>query len=302
MTAKQFIKLLDPVVKAAMRTFDAATKSSQEILYAEILKALSNLTTDVAGNILPTAENMRIMISAIQAAVARSFSSPSYAAALREYVKFYDEAVKISNAYFSVALDAFNPLDARLLAQKEAAIVQTIQRLAGAGVQGRVTDALTGMLQASVTSGGGYDVMAQMIRDAVVGDGGILERHVKTAAHDAIMEFNRSYTATVASSYNMTFYLYDGGKQDTTRDFCDKRRGRYFHKKEIEGWASLSWAGKNPATTATSIFVYCGGYNCNHRLVPVDSAVVPREYVERAKSKNYISDEEYEAIIQRSIR
>ena len=302
MTAKQYLKALEPVINKAVRGFDGVLPQTQQSLLANLLQIFAKLQTDVAGNILPTPENMRLLIDGINAAVSKTFSSPTYVSALREYIAAFDEAAKINENYFSAALDAFNSFDPRFVAQKQASIVQVTQRFAGGPAQSRIAEALSTVLQTSVTSGGSYEQLTDVLRAAVTGangEMGILEKHIKTAAHDAIMEFNRSYTASVAGAYNLVFYLYDGGRQQTSRDFCLKREGKYFHKKEIESWASQNWAGKNPATTSTTIFTYCGGYNCNHRLIPVDAAVVPDEFVARAKSKGYINETEYQQIISR---
>lgn len=62
---------------------------------------------------------------------------------------------------------------------------------------------------------------------------------------------------------------------DTTRPFCKARAGKFFHRSEVEAWASMDWAGKMAGTDARTIFVTRGGYNCQHSLLPVSKFAVP---------------------------
>jgi hypothetical protein len=70
----------------------------------------------------------------------------------------------------------------------------------------------------------------------------------------------------------------------------------YFHRNEVAGWGrgegvgecGFPWAGMFKGTNEATIFVYVGGYNCQHSLLPVSEAIVPPEDVARAKSKGYI--------------
>ncbi|MCS7084980.1 MAG: hypothetical protein RMM53_09825 [Bacteroidia bacterium] len=302
MTVKQYFSLLDPVIRKAVAGFDGVLPKTQQFLFAELTRYLSALRLDVAGNILNTPENFQLLIQAINAVISRTLNDPEYLNAVRSYVAAFDQITKISEGYFSAAVAAFNPLDPRLVAAKQAAIVQVTQRMTGLPIQGALSQALTEVLQTSVTSGGSYDDLTAVLRDRLLGapgNGGVLERYMKTFAHDAIQEFNRSYAQNVAANFKMVFYLYEGGLQDTSRDFCRKREGKFFHEKEIRSWARLDWEGKNPLTTESTIFTYCGGYNCNHQFLPVDSAVVPRAALDRALAEGFLTKEEYDLILQR---
>jgi hypothetical protein len=64
-----------------------------------------------------------------------------------------------------------------------------------------------------------------------------------------------------------------------------------YHTEEIRQWATLDWDGKNRATTADTIFSLRGGYNCNHLLVPIATALVPEDVLTRARRKGYITDD-----------
>ncbi len=82
----------------------------------------------------------------------------------------------------------------------------------------------------------------------------------------------------VAQDLGLEWYRYIGGVIRTSRDFCVERDGGYYHKSEVEEWADEDWDGKIPETDASTIFSYCGGYNCRHDLIPVHESSVPDEF------------------------
>jgi len=117
--------------------------------------------------------------------------------------------------------------------------------------------------------------------------------HVKRVAYDAFAVSDRTYTNTVSNVLGIEWYFYSGGTIDDTRDFCQERIGKYFHKKEVEGWGenksccglkypnSNGWQGRNTLTNKTTIFTLAGGYNCKHSISPVSLRSVPKSVVQR---------------------
>jgi hypothetical protein len=91
----------------------------------------------------------------------------------------------------------------------------------------------------------------------------------------------------VSSDLGLEFYLYVGGIIDKTRHFCEEKAGKFFHHREIEQWAEGDWKGKRPDTTKSSIFIYAGGFNCLHQILPVHVSVVPADVIERATTLKY---------------
>jgi hypothetical protein len=45
----------------------------------------------------------------------------------------------------------------------------------------------------------------------------------------------------------------------------------------------------NRATDSTTIFAYRGGYNCQHSILPVSEAAVPKEVLKEAIAKGFYS-------------
>ena len=100
-------------------------------------------------------------------------------------------------------------------------------------------------------------------------ESGVAVRHVSQVSSDALYTFSRGYSQSVAEGLNLKHYYYMGSETALTRGFCHERIGRAYTQKEVEAWAELSWVGRIPGTTKQSIFWYCGGYNCRHRMLPI---------------------------------
>lgn len=117
---------------------------------------------------------------------------------------------------------------------------------------------------------------------------GKLVQYSKQVAYDSFAIADRTYTHAIAETLNAEWFKYSGGKRAGTRPFCLSRFNEYFHKKEIEAWASLDWQGKIEGTNKSTIFDFAGGYNCKHSILPVSVFSVPDEVINRnIKSGNY---------------
>lgn len=93
---------------------------------------------------------------------------------------------------------------------------------------------------------------------------GIIEQHHRaTEMSDFFDRYERTYSNNVAKEVGLDQARYSGGLMGTSRDFCVQRQGKIFTRKDIVGWASLSFRGKNAAYNP---FTDLGGYNCRHTL------------------------------------
>lgn len=120
---------------------------------------------------------------------------------------------------------------------------------------------------------------------------GALANYASQVAYDAISQGDRAYSNAIAEEGKYEWYLYSGTDQENSRPFCEERKGKYFHFKEIEAWADLNWQGKADGTNAQTIFILAGGYRCIDSILPVSIAVVPEEVIQRnIQNGNYNPD------------
>lgn len=92
---------------------------------------------------------------------------------------------------------------------------------------------------------------------------GTLVKEFERAAHDAFQIFDRTTQNNLGTTLELGFALYSGTIMSETRDFCEKRAGKIYSRKVIDGWNDDSWDGKMKDVDVKEA---CGGYNCRHHL------------------------------------
>ena len=119
----------------------------------------------------------------------------------------------------------------------------------------------------SITSKQPFSQMVNHFRGILSGfedvRGRSMANYADLYAHDSIMDFHNAVHLKKADDLGFDHFLYYGSAMTTTRDFCFRRMGKVFSKKEIESWVH-GWSGKSgPAMTNR------GGYRCRHHWRPV---------------------------------
>ena len=92
---------------------------------------------------------------------------------------------------------------------------------------------------------------------------GLYENYFRTAAYDSFQQFDRQINVNLADELGLDWAEYSGTTVERTREFCDAKVGKAFHRSEIEAWSNQNWAGKNEPYDP---FIDLGGYNCMHVL------------------------------------
>lgn len=100
--------------------------------------------------------------------------------------------------------------------------------------------------------------------NAVSATGRPLAQYARLYARDMLMNYHNEVNILKAKDAKLTHFLYIGNIVETTRDFCKKRAGKYYSRKQIMAWR-YKWVGKSgPALT------HRGGYNCRHHWQPIN--------------------------------
>jgi hypothetical protein len=170
------------------------------------------------------------------------------------------------------------------------------------GIDEAVLNPVFETLLTGIETKASYSDLLVSVTDSIVGtpnyDGRLLA-YSRQLVTDTIGTTDRAFTEIIAADLGLEWYRYTGGLMDTTRCFCEKRNGKWYHKKEIESWGNKEnlgecntgkgWAGMNRATDSSTIFAYAGGYNCQHSILPVSEASVPIETLKEAIAKGFYS-------------
>jgi hypothetical protein len=273
---------LETIISQAEERFNGVITKTQRRVYRSMVNLLKDLQTDAEGYIINNSENRKVLQKAGRAfdtALQRS----GYLRGVSDYAGTMTELSAVNAMYFEALSAAFSANKLFIKSLQKSTIASMETTLLNEGLAANVKQPLLNILNQNVNGGGSFSGMLEQVRKYIVGEGreGALQRYARTWTSDALFSFNRSYQMGVSSDLGLEWYYYGSGLTKDSRDFCIDRTDQYWHQKEIESWASLSWAGKNPATTESSIFVYAGGWNCRHQFIPVSKAAVPKEAIER---------------------
>lgn len=272
---------IESFINDANGVFQKSVGSVQNRLYDRVLTTLKDLDVDSRGYIRQNAANRKILLKA-QSQFDEIINSASYKNAIQKHLAVISDINELNTEYFQSINKKFNPNKNFLRSLERQAIRNINQMVLQDGVKAQIKIPLNKIIEQNISTGGTYRGLIRQIRQFADGEGDLI-RFASRYLSDILFEYSRSFLESLTGDLNMDWYLYAGGLIDTSRDFCVKRAGRFFHRTEIEKWASQSWKGRAAGTTESSIFVLLGGYNCTHSLIPVSEFVVPKEDLARIK-------------------
>ena len=282
---------IDGLIGASNDAFIKEVGAVQEGLYKNLITVLKGIEIDGQGYITQSVGNRRILGEAISA-IDESFGDNSaYHRAVSEHIQTIPEIDKLNQAYFETISPGFQPNRVFIKNLQKNIISNLESNLLNDGLQVAIKNPLVDILNRNVSVGGSYSGFLQEVRGFIIGEPdreAKLLKYSRTYLTDALFQYARAYQESVTNDLGLDWYNYNGGLIKDSREFCRDRAGGYFHRKEIESWASLDWQGKNSATTKSSIFVFVGGWACRHSLIPVHISVVPAIDVDRARELGFM--------------
>lgn len=254
----------------------------QKRLYSDFLSLVNQLELDSGGYVKQTAAN-RSILNRAEVTFNNSISTSGYQDAINRALGTINKLDAVNIAYFE-SIDSAFKLNRQFLTSLQNSTISTLENLIlNDGLNSQIRTPLLQILNQNVNSGGSYAGMVKQVQDYIIGgdNEGKLLRYSKQIVRDSLFQYSRAYQEAVTNDLGLDWYMYEGGLMQTSRPFCIERAGHFYHRKEIESWASLQWAGKIAETTESSIFVFVGGHQCAHSLIPVHVSIVPKEDLER---------------------
>jgi hypothetical protein len=283
MSPKSLAQAIDDLIRETDAAYLIAITRVQDRLHSQIVAVLKDLELDSEGYILQNSANRKI-ISKANDKINEIFNSNLYTTAVSNYINIIPEVERLNIRYFSDVADGFKANRLFLKSLQSETIATVEKYILRDGLQSQVIGPLSQILNQNVNSGGQFSGFLDQIKSYIQGNDNVEGRamsYTRTYLRDTLFTYSRTFQQSVTNDLGLEYYLYSGGLIETSRPFCEERNGKYFHHKEIESWASMNWAGKKQGTTESSIFLFAGGWNCGHQLIPVSSSIVPKEVLER---------------------
>lgn len=273
----------------AVNKFQDGVSSTQAGILRTINGALRQLEVK-NGNIVPNQKNLRLL-RFLQEDIVKIIINPAYKKKLESYLNNFTRIKRLNDNYFTPLLKEFNPNKHVFSEILKGNLELTRDSLSRSGVVNQVVNPVMKLIEQGITTGIAFDDLEEAVKIDIIGNDerlGRFERYTKQISRDALNQYSRNYVSSISSEYGMEWYYYDGSQRPDSRTYCKKRKGKYFHKKEVEKSSREKWSGKIPGTNSTTIFIYCGGYQCVDEYLPVIIDVVPKSVINRnIKNGNY---------------
>jgi hypothetical protein len=305
MKPEQLASNLEKVIEEATEAFNEGLEASQKTAYNKIISLIKDIKLDTVGNIKKTAENVKIL-RGITKELNQALLTPTYKKRVANYVKTFDQIENEQLSYFKLIKSSFE-VGPMLEVIKEQAIDTTIASLTETGLETYFTQPIKDILYRNISTGGSYSAFQEEIRTFILGNDDTVGRYLsytRQITNDSLSIYSRQYNEAISKDLGLVFYKFVGGLKDTSRDFCEERNGKYFHIEEIKSWGrgekccglslpqkknnSPFWPGMRKGTNENNILSFSGGYLCNHKMIAVSEAVVPKDVIERTKEKGYL--------------
>lgn len=285
MSAEDLARQIADLIEAAEGVYSETIVKIQNRLYNKLVSVLKDLEVDSEGYITQSTKN-RTLIRAAEGIFDEVIKSPAYQQAVEDVISKIPNIDDLNSQYFETVSESFKPNRNYIRSLQQQVIADVNTYALNEGLIVNVKLPLNQILNQNINSGGSFSGMLQQLNDqikGIEGGEGRLLRYSRTYLTDTLFNYSRAYQQAVTNDLKLEWYFYQGGltkpgkKSEGSRDFCVHRAGNYYHHSEIEKWASLEWKGKRAGTTESSIFIFAGGWNCRHSIIPVHESIVPAE-------------------------
>lgn len=291
--ADQINKLIE-TLDSAVADFQESMPGIQKQISSEIEIFIKDLDT-TGDTIKSSVSNIR-KIAAFKDRIYTIIKQSDYSEKLDRFIEAFNEVAIIQNKYFESVSKKFKPTP--LLKEiTNQSINSTLDYLTEAGLNNALIQPIHDILLTNSTTGGSWSAMAKQIRDFITANNdtvGALERYTSQVTTDSLNQYSAQYSQTVANDLGFNWFMYDGAIIKTSRTFCEacvKKKyinraefpqlikGDFTEFKEMKGQIYDKTGlpqGMIDGTNSSNFEVYRGGYSCQHILVPVSDAIVPK--------------------------
>jgi hypothetical protein len=277
------------LIQRATSQFDKQLPAIEKKMFNELMLLVKQLKTNSAGRIETTVENLKL-INTIKNKLNKIILNNTYLKEVASFSKAFNSIAGYQDSYFTKIGSIPNK---RLLGElSKMSIDGLIDGLTGAGLDRTLSADIIDELKKAVISGSDYsDLVTQLqaIKSTPANEG-LLARHSKTYARDAINDFMGQRNKLIGDDLGLEWFMYVGSNLTTTREFCEHlTKKKYVHKSEIPKILSGDIDGHHceiygktglpkgliADTDPDNFTMYRGGWNCGHQLVPVSEKAVP---------------------------
>lgn len=285
MTPNELSGNIDGIIGKAEAAFGKKVSQTQTALFEQMQLLMNRLELHPDGTIMQNRAN-RELLAKVDIYFNRAFNETGY---YNELNGFTGDILKITSentAYFSFVGESFSANAQYIKSLQKQTMSDLTNLLANEGLEAAMKQPIVSIMNQNINTSASFNDLLKQVREFTLGTDkleGQLKRYSRQIVNDSLFNYNRALQEAISESANLSWYKYSGSIDKDSRPFCIARVGKYFKKDVIERWAALDWAGKRRGTTASTIFIYCAGYNCRHQMIPVSEAMVPKSYLKKGE-------------------
>lgn len=290
MTPDELSDNIDNIIRGVKSSFERQLSKTNQELFDQVQILLNRLELNSDGTIKQNQYN-RAMLAKIDYHLNKGLNQSGYYAGLSKIVAGISKITGAISDYFNSFLQSFTGDAQYIKSIQKQTIAELETYLANEGLELALKRPIVNIMNQNINTGAAYSDLMRQVREFILGSDTIEPTMIKYSRQittDSLFNFSRALQEAISDNAGLEFYVWSGGTMDDSRPFCLERAGKYFHKKEIEGWAGQSWAGKRKGTNSSTIFIYAGGYGCLHKPIAVSEAIVPKSVIKRAKEKGFM--------------
>lgn len=279
---RQYVDDKYKAIESSVSSLSGFAKSYQANVFSEVISLINTLDV-VGGNLIPSQRNFNT-IEEILERLQLLLNGSEYEQGVRFFLQDLDKLNVLTTEFLARSIDNFSVTD-NMAALYRNTKTNALNLLIGdESIHQALYRPISEQIQQSISSGASLRDLTGSLRTVLEGlpdQQGILERYVGQISYDAMATGDRAFGKQAADDLGLNWFRYSGGLITTSRPFCRERDGKFFHRSEIEKWPNLDWAGKYKGVNSSTIYVWVGGYRCQHDLMPVSEGIVPKTDLQR---------------------
>jgi len=303
---EKIISDIEGIIDSKVESWSKSMPKIEEDIYNELVRLTGELE-EINGRIKPSVKNVKT-IGKIKAILTKLIFDKKYDKELQDVVDTLDEITKLQNKYFTQVNKKFKVPNVVKEVQ-QLSIDGVISQLGKSGLDANILSPLRDILVKNVNSGGTKKEFLEQAKAFITkteGGEGRLSRYTKQIVTDSLNQYSANYNAIISDDLGYEWFIYSGSNKDTTREFCraitECKDLRYIHRSQfndlLEGKICNTTIKLNKktglpdgmieGTNTLNFHTNRGGYNCNHQLTGVPTAIVPKEYLDKIQRKEEV--------------
>jgi hypothetical protein len=291
MTRSQISELRQRFIEQKQSAMKSKMSAVQKRLYDRIFSNIILRLEVDAGRVSSTGKNLNV-VSDIDA-IFKNFVKTDMQSVITQFGADLGKLIVYNDDYFRAAIDPtsttrFDSVKKEVKSfMKKRIGVNTKNEIVSDGYLDRllkdqaIKNKIKDQIVRGVTNRLPVDRLTKSLQNGIIGDpnvDGDLVKFFNQHMNDTYNQFDRLTSKMYAEKLDMKFFIYQGGKIKSSRNFCINHDGKCYTTKEAAGWKGLIGTKNGPiADKATyNPLVDCGGYNCRHSLDYISDSLAKR--------------------------